>query len=86
MHIKVLGLVSKSSLTMNLGYGVGITVKQVINCFEKIFNKKIKIKLRERRSGEMEKIIANSNKMKRLLKFKVKKNILDLMVKSSKLK
>ncbi len=71
---------------MNLGYGLGVTVNQVVKSFEKIFNKKIKLIIRKRRPGEMEKIIANSNKMKRLLNFKVRKNILDIMVKNSRFK
>ena len=86
MHLKVLKIISKKSHTMNLGYGLGVTVNQVVKSFEKIFNKKIKLIIRKRRPGEMEKIIANSNKMKRLLNFKVRKNILDIMVKNSRFK
>ena len=86
MHLKVLKIISKKSHTMNLGYGLGVTVNQVVKSFEKIFKKKIKLIIRKRRPGEMEKIIANSNKMKRLLNFKVRKNILDIMVKNSRFK
>ena len=46
----------------NCGYGVGFSVKQVIENYNKILEKKIKTEIGIRRPGDSKSVVANSNK------------------------
>ena len=85
IHIKVLSKINKTnkSLILNCGYGVGISVLQVVNAFQKFSKKRIKIFYKPRRKADLAAIIANNNKLKKLIKWKPKFNNLSVMVKSS---
>ena len=72
----------KKSIILNCGYGKGISVLQAIREFEKQIKKKITINFMPKRKGDMEMIIANNNKIRKLLNWKVKKNNLKRIVKS----
>lgn len=72
----------KKSLILNCGYGKGISVLDAVKEFQKQIRKKIKIKYKKRRKGDMKKIIADTNKIKKILKWKPKKNILSEIVRS----
>ena len=73
----------KKSFILNCGYGQGRTVLKVVKLFEKISKKKIRINFKPRRKADLEQIIANVSKMKKLLNWKPKFNNLPLMIKSS---
>ncbi|MFL2889335.1 MAG: UDP-glucose 4-epimerase GalE [Pelagibacteraceae bacterium] len=73
----------KKSFTLNCGYGQGRSVLEVVKLFEKISKKKIKINFESRRKADLEQIIANVSKLKKLFKWKPKFNNLPLMIKSS---
>jgi len=48
----------------NVGSGIGISVLDVINAFEKINNIKVNYSIGARRSGDIEQIYANGNLVK----------------------
>ena len=85
IHILALKNISrkKKSIVLNCGYGKGVSVMEAIKEFENQIKKKITINFRKRRKGDMEMIIANNKKIKKILGWKVKKNNLKNIVKSS---
>ena len=85
IHIKSLKKInfSKKSLTLNCGYGKGISVLQVAKKFEKIIKKKITINYNNPRPGDVSQIYANTSKLKRLINWRPKYNNLELMLKSA---
>jgi len=85
IHIKTLikmNTVNKS-ITLNCGYGKGLSVLKIINQFQKLTKKKVKINFKERRKGDIVEIVANIDKLRRFLTWKPKFNNLRKMVKSS---
>ena len=85
IHIKTLLKMNtlNQSIILNCGYGKGLSVLEVINEFKKFTKKKIKINFKKRRKGDMIKIVANVNKLKKIFKWKPKFCELNKMVKSS---
>lgn len=85
IHIRCLDFLEKNnrSVILNCGYGIGFSVIDVIKETEKIINKKIKIKFKKKRKGDIEKIISNTNKLNKTLKIKFKKNRLKDIIKTS---
>ncbi len=85
IHILALKNISreKKSIILNCGYGKGVSVMEAIKEFENQIKKKITINFRKRRKGDMEMIIANNKKIKKILGWKVKKNNLKNIVESS---
>ena len=61
--------------TFNLGTGKGYSVFELINCFEKITNKKLSIRISPRRSGDVAKSYASSEKAKKYLSWKPEKSL-----------
>ena len=53
------------NIILNCGYGNGVSVLDAIYEFQKQLGKKIKVKVKDRRKGDMEEIIANNKKIKR---------------------
>lgn len=85
IHIKTLlkiNLMNKSVI-LNCGYGNGFSVFEVVKEFSKFSKNKVTINVKERRRGDMTKIIARVNKLNKFLKFKPKFHSLKKMVKSS---
>ncbi len=67
LHIRSYSLLkNKKSFILNLGYGEGYSVKEIINFFEKKIKHKIKILFKNKREGDVAKIIANNSKMMKL--------------------
>ena len=62
----------------NVGLGKGHSVLEVVHSFEKVLNKKIKIKYTKRRPGDSEKIYCSSSKIKQKLKWMPKFSLLDM--------
>lgn len=56
----------KKSILFNCGYSKPISVYDIIKNFEKILKYKIKIKIKNRRPGDVEKIFSNNNMQKKL--------------------
>jgi UDP-glucose 4-epimerase len=86
IHCKLLKIISKKKISylLNCGYGVGYSVLEIINNFEKFLKIKLKINFLPRRKGDIVKVIASTEKMKKILKFKFnKKNKLKKIIVSS---
>jgi len=84
-HVKALQkLVDKPDFEnhsiINLGTGVGVSVLDAINAFEKISSQKLNYKIGPRRTGDVEAIYANNNKAKELLNWTPKYNIDEMML------
>ena len=84
IHYKVLEKINKlnNSKILNCGYNKGISVLEVANSFKKQTRKKVKILVSKRRKGDLVKIIASNNKLKKFIKWKPKFNNLNTIVKS----
>ena len=85
IHIKTLLKINlkNKSIILNCGYGNGFSVFEVVKEFSKLSKNKVTINVKERRRGDMTKIIARVNKLNKFLKFKPKFHSLKKMVKSS---
>ena len=75
IHIKSLNFLKKNkkSFILNCGYGKGYSVREIINVFKK-FKKNILIEITKRRKGDIAKVYSNTNKFKKILKWKPKHN------------
>ena len=84
VHLKILKKISETmkSIIVNCGYYKGISVKEAVNEFKKQSKKKINILFKKRRPGDMEVIIANNTKLKKLIKWQPRYNKLSTIVKS----
>ena len=84
IHYKVLKKIDKinQSKILNCGYAKGISVNEAVKEFSKYANKKLKIFKLLKRPGDMVKIIANNNKLKKFIKWAPKYNKLATIVKS----
>ncbi len=85
IHFKVLEKINRSnnSKILNCGYSKGISVKQVVKEFKKYTNKNLRIIEAPRRQGDLIKIIASNNNLKKFINWRPKFNSLKKMVKSS---
>ena len=82
-HLKSLKILSKKKNIkeiINVGCGKPITVKSVINSFEKYCNYKIKYKYYPRRAGDLDTIYTNNQKAKKILKWKPKKSLKEIAI------
>ena len=84
IHLKTLKYISKKkkSLVLNCGYGKGYSVKEILNVFKKI-KKNVEIGYEKKRIGDVAQIYANTNKIKKVLKWKPKFNNIKIILKSS---
>ena len=84
IHYKVLEKINNlnNSKILNCGYNKGISVLEVAKVFQKQTSKKVKILISKRRKGDLVKIIASNNKLKKFIKWKPKFNNLNTIVKS----
>ena len=65
---------------INLGSGLGTTVKELIEKFENSTKQKIKTEISERRRGDITKFYADTKLAAKLLDFKCKKSIADMCI------
>jgi len=65
---------------INLGTGVGVTVLEAINAFEKVSGKDLNYSIGKKRAGDVAAIYANNEKARRLLGWKPKYNLEDMML------
>ena len=84
IHYKILKKISQSgkSTIVNCGYFREISVKKAINEFQKHSKKKINILYHKRRAGDLSMIIANNQKLKKIIRWKPKYYKLSTIVKS----
>ena len=84
IHYKVLEKINKinNSKILNCGYNRGISVLEVAKTFKKQTSKKVEILVLKRRKGDLVKIIASNNKLKKFIKWKPKFNNLNTIVES----
>ena len=84
IHLKILGKIarSKKSKNLNCGYSKGTSVLEVAKEFQKQSFKKINIIKLSRRSGDLGKIIASNDRLKKFINWKPKYNKLNVIVKS----
>ena len=59
-------------IILNCGYGIGLSVLEIANAFKKFSKNKVQINFKKRRKGEMVKMVADTKKIKRKLKWKPK--------------
>jgi len=64
---------------INLGFGKGISILEIIKTFEKITSNKLNWKIGERRSGDVIEIYANNNLAKDSLNWEPKFNLEDMI-------
>ena len=82
--IKIMFFLKKNnSLILNLGYGLGFSVLEVVKTFEKITKKKFKKNYDDPRSGEISSILADTKKLRKIIQFNRSRNILKKIVKTS---
>lgn len=79
-HIKAMQkLIGKEGVHIyNIGTGVGYSVLDIINTFEKVNNVKINYQIAPRRAGDIALFYANPSKAERELDWKAEKNIEDM--------
>tara|TARA_B100001287_G_C22669306_1_gene524471 strand:- start:970 stop:1950 length:981 start_codon:yes stop_codon:yes gene_type:complete len=67
----------------NCGYGKGYSVLEVIQMANKIYNNVVKYEFTNRRPGDVEKLVANNNKINNFIDWKPKYNNLEKIIMSS---
>jgi len=67
----------------NCGYGNGYSIKEVIDTYNKILNKKIKSKIGPRRPGDSKMVVADPSKFNITLNWKPKFNNLEYILKTA---
>ncbi len=79
IHLLILKKMIKKnkSYEINCGTGTGYTVLEVLKIFEKIIKVKFRKKFCKKRSGDIEEIVAQNKKLKKVLNYNFKKNIYD---------
>ena len=71
------------SQIFNCGYGVGYSVKQVVENFNQILDKKINYEIGPRRDGDSKMIVANTDKFKKLFSWKPRFNNIKYILKTA---
>ena len=67
------------SLILNCGYGKGYSVLSIVKFFEKILRKKINIKYKKKRRGDIEEIYSDNYLLKKTFKIKIFTSISDII-------
>ena len=80
-HLRALDYLSKGGKTdvINLGTGVGYSVKEIIDVSEEITGKKINTEITERREGDPAILVAENKKAKEILGWEPKYNLKDII-------
>ncbi len=72
-----------NSEIFNCGYGKGYSVKEVVENFNKVLNKKIKFDIGPRRDGDSKIIVANSEKFNNFFSWKPRFNNIEYIIKTA---
>ena len=70
----------KKFLSLNIGTGIGTSVFELVDIFEKVNKCKIKTKNHKKRIGDLPKVVADNKKAIELLNWEPKKSIEDMCV------
>ena len=76
-------ITKKKSHIFNCGYGVGYSVKDVVECCNKLYKKKLIFKFGPRRKGDSKMLVANTRKFMKIIKWKPKFNKLNIILETS---
>ena len=83
-HVSALNFILDSDLksheAINIGTGAGVTVKEIISCFEDVNSVKLKFKVSKRRAGDIEASIASPRKAKQMLGWSSSYSLEDMCV------
>ncbi len=81
VHIKALEHLAagKESFAVNVGTGVGASVKEIISTAEKVTGKKVPHRVVARRAGDPPALVANPAKAQRLLQWKAKYGLQEIV-------
>lgn len=84
-HLKALDYLRKGgeSAVLNCGYGHGYSVREVLDTVQKVNGENITIIEEPRRAGDPPLLVANADKIKKLLGWKPKYDDLDVIVETS---
>ena len=77
--IKLLNSKNKKKNIYNVGSGNCYSLKDVINIFQKLIEKKIKFNIKELRKGELSYTFCNNSKVKKANKWKPEKNLIQIV-------
>lgn len=80
VNAHILAIENNNSGIYNLGTNNGFSVKDLINTFEKILNKKITVKIDTRRKGDPAVVIASADKAKECLNWKADATLEDMII------
>ena len=85
IHLLALKYLEKNSsgITLNCGYGKGFSVKQVIESMKRVSGVDFPVEIMGRRHGDVTRLVANVDLLKKTLKWSPKYDDLDLICKSS---
>jgi UDP-glucose 4-epimerase len=83
-HVKALQYLHRNASSslydwINLGTGKGSSVLEVVNAFEKVSGRKLNYRIAPRRSGDVEKIYASTEKAENVLGWKTKLSLEDAL-------
>ncbi|MGQ9617688.1 MAG: UDP-glucose 4-epimerase GalE, partial [Candidatus Aminicenantia bacterium] len=76
-------LKNRRNQIINLGSGIGFTVKEVLEKVEEITGKEVKVRIEGRRKGDPEKLVASPKKAEELLGWSQKFSTLYTMIRSA---
>jgi UDP-glucose 4-epimerase len=81
-HVRALEYLESNnqSLTLNCGYGKGYSVKEVLDTLQELTGESIKIRLGERRSGDPAELVADSTRLRSILKWEPRNNELKQII------
>jgi UDP-glucose 4-epimerase len=71
------------SLTANVGYGHGFSVREVLSSVERVAGAKLKIREEPRRAGDPPSLVAKCDRVRELLKWQPRLDDLDTIVRTS---
>ncbi len=71
------------SLTANVGYGQGYSVREVLNSVERLSGTKLTVREEPRRAGDPPSLIAKADRVRHVLKWAPRYNQLDTIVRTS---
>lgn len=79
-HVKAMNYIFKNfgDIAINLGTGKGTSVLQLVNAFEKVSGKHIKINICKRREGDIGEFYADTKKAKEILNWESKYSVEDM--------
>ena len=72
-----------TSLTANVGYGQGYSVREVLDSVEKLAGRKLTVREEPRRAGDPPSLIARADRVRDILKWTPRYNQLDTIVRTS---